>query len=183
MTELARRRRVLMGEQAGDGKIWLFDNGAIGSSAGAYEAHGPNGYINQDTITVSVDDTISFVLSDLNYSAIKTLVTKKTINAQGKNLHIILKTKCSDSRARNCWFYAYASQTVVDTTNVPDNAGISQYFPNGDGTTFYIPYNGGAEKETEIIVPITQDATFISIGVLKQYIFVRYATITQMWIE
>ena len=170
-----------MGAKAEDGKIWLFNNGVIGSAAEAYEEHGPNG---GTRITVSVGDTISFIFSTENVNTIKTLVTKKKVNAQGKNLYIILKTKCSDSRARNCWFYAYASQTVVDTTSIPaDNTGIAQYFPNGDGTTFNIPYNSGNEKETEIVIPITQNSTYISVGCLKTYPFVSYANITQMWIE
>lgn len=181
---LMARRRALMNAQAGDGKIWLFDNGVIGSAAGGYIKKGPDGNVSSGDIVVTIGNTIQFAPTAIAGGAIRTRSTQNVINANGKNLHVIVKTKCSDSRARNCWFYAYASQTVVDTTDVPgNNSGISQFFPNGNGITFYIPYNGGAEKETELVVPITQDSTYISVGFLKQYIFVNYAKITQMWIE
>lgn len=174
-------RRAGLAGQAGDGKIWLFDNGKIGKAAGGFGAHGPNG---GNDMTVTIGKAINFTLSYSNRATIKTMVTEKTVNAEGKNLHVKVLTHCTDGRARNCWVYVYASQTVTDTTDIPStNSGIAQYFPGGNGKTFYIPYNSAKEMETEIVVPITQNNTFISVGVLKQYIFVEYAKITQMWIE
>lgn len=167
--------------QAVDGKIWLFDNGEIGKAAGGFEAHGPNGGY---TMSVTFDETINFTLYNNNVNAIRTVVTEKTVNAKGKSLHVKVLTKCGDYRARNCYVYAYASQTVTDTTTVPASiSDVAQYFPGGNGEIFLIQYNSAKEKETEIVVPITQNNTFISVGVLKQYIFVSYAKITQMWIE
>lgn len=174
--------RAGLAGQAGDGKIWLFDNGKIGKAAGGFEAHGPNG---GNTLSVTVGQTIYFNFSAVSSTgAIKTMVTGKPVNAEGKNLHVKVLTKCYDNRARNCWVYVYASQTVTDTTDVPStNSGVAQYFPGGNGKTFYIPYSSAKEKETEIVVPITQNNTFVSVGGLRQYPFISYAKITQIWIE
>lgn len=179
---LMARRRALMRAKKGGGLIWLFDNGVIGSDAGGFEAKGPNGGA---TITTSIDDTVFFSLAQYNGGhAISTLVTQNTVSAQGQKLHIRILTKCSDNRARLCWFFAYASQTVTDASDIPSTGSeISQYFPNGDGTTFRIPYNNTAELETELVIPITQNNTFVSVGVLKHYLYVQYAKVTQMWIE
>lgn len=170
-----------MGVKMDSGKIVLFANGVVSPKLGGFEVKGPNDPSNN--VTVTIGETIDFTLQAyISGSGIKTLCSSNKINAQGKTLKIKVLSKRSDTRGRNCWFYAYASNTVIDTSDVPASTDIQNYFPAGDGTNLYVP-GATTEVETEISIPITQNDTYISIGALKTYIFVQYFNVVEMWLE
>jgi len=179
---LMQRRRALMGVKKDSGKIMLFANGVVSPKLGGFEVKGPNDP--SDNVTVTIGETIDFTLQVyIAGSGIKTLCSSNKINAQGKTLKIKVLSKRSDTRGRNCWFYAYASNTVIDTSDVPASTEIQNYFPAGDGAKLFIPSTTTAEVETEMAIPITQNDTYISIGALKTYIYVEYFKVVEMWLE
>lgn len=179
---LMQRRRALMTAKKDSGKIMLFTNGIVSPKLGGFVVNGPNDP--SDQVTVTIGETIDFTPKVyMAGSGIKTLCSSNKINAQGKTLKIKVLSKKADTRGRNCWFYAYASNTVIDTSDVPAHTDIQDYFPTGDGTELYIPGTTTEEVETVLSIPITQNDTYISIGALKTYIYVQYFKVVEMWLE
>lgn len=168
---------------AGEGSvIWIYDNGQTSQT---FTARGPNGYVTGNTITVNQEaEYIEFALTTYSaYVAVAALATMAPISANGKTLHVKFQARTVDSRARAIYVFAYASQTITDTTNVPDSiSAVDQFYPNGNGDYYTVTGSVGTH-DGELVIPITQPNTYIAFGVLKRFEFVQYVRITQIWIE